>query len=69
MRTTLPPGVLPPVNWTHFNDELLCCVFALLCAVVLSLASYAGASEPRDQQCAAGRVVQRTRVEHDASWT
>lgn len=66
MRTTLPPGVLPPVNWTHFNDELLCCVFALVATLVVWLMFAVGtADHGHDKQCAVARVVQRTRFDQD----
>lgn len=70
MRTTLPPGVLPPLNWTAYNDELLCMVFMAVATIVVWLMFAMGtADHSRDQQCAVARVAQRTRVEHDASWT
>lgn len=69
MRTTLPPDALPPLNWNAYSNELLCMVFVAVATLVVALMFAMGTAAPkRDQQCAAARVVQRTRTEHDASW-
>lgn len=69
MRTTLPPGELPPLNWSAC-DELLCMVFVAVATLAVWVVFAMGtADHGHDKQCAVARVVQRTRVEHDASWT